>query len=277
VQENIVANAVRNAGHDAVLGYGKGRGDKGEFFSEVFDVREAAYPTPQGDFELMPQFESLLGQAKPSFTYPQEEALRLAQQRAALPVEQGGLGLLSNNTAAERASAMGFDLSNPQYHATDIDFTSIRPSSRGKMGAGIYSSPDVQYAEKYAPPNDKRVLPLVSKGYYADADKRSAIFDQVREDAYANNPSITSRELHDLASQEMQNRQYSGFDVDKERLTFNPEDLRSRFAAFDPFRKTAATAAAMGVAAPDLLAQQQPVITQQQIDDEMAKYGLIGR
>jgi hypothetical protein len=209
--------------------------------------------------------------------YPQQSAFDLAQQRAALPVEQGGLGLLSNNTAAERAAAMGFDLSNPQYHATDIDFTSIRPSSRGKMGAGIYSSPDVQYAEKYAPPNDKRVLPLVSKGYYADADKRSAIFDQVREDAYANNPSITSRELHDLASQEMQNRQYSGFDVDKERLTFNPEDLRSRFAAFDPFRKTAATAAAMGVAAPDLLAQQQPVITQQQIDDEMAKYGLLGR
>ncbi len=57
IQENIVANAVRNAGHDAVLGYGKGRGDKGEFFSEVFDVREYAYPTKYGDYELMPSFE----------------------------------------------------------------------------------------------------------------------------------------------------------------------------------------------------------------------------
>ena len=57
IQENIVANSVRNAGHDAVLGYGKGRGDKGEFFSEVFDVREAAYPTKYGDYELMPSFE----------------------------------------------------------------------------------------------------------------------------------------------------------------------------------------------------------------------------
>jgi len=57
IQENIVANAVRNAGHDAVLGYGKGRGDKGEFFSEVFDVREYAYPTKFGDYELMPSFE----------------------------------------------------------------------------------------------------------------------------------------------------------------------------------------------------------------------------
>jgi hypothetical protein len=60
VQENIVANAVRNSGHDAVLGYGKGRGDKGEFFSEVFDVREQNYPNPQGDYQLMPEFEGLL-------------------------------------------------------------------------------------------------------------------------------------------------------------------------------------------------------------------------
>jgi hypothetical protein len=57
VQENIVANSVRNAGYDAVLGYGKGKGDKGEFFSEVFDVREASYPTPSGAYELLPTFE----------------------------------------------------------------------------------------------------------------------------------------------------------------------------------------------------------------------------
>jgi hypothetical protein len=39
-------------------------------------------------------------------------------------------------------------------------------------------------------------------------------------------------------------------------ISFDPENVRSRFAAFDPFRKTAATAAAMGVAAPDLLAKE---------------------
>jgi hypothetical protein len=58
LQEAAVAHKVRNAGHDAVLGYSKGKGDKGHFFSEVFDVRESRYPTPQGDYELMPQFES---------------------------------------------------------------------------------------------------------------------------------------------------------------------------------------------------------------------------
>lgn len=44
-------------------------------------------------------------------------------------------------------------------------------------------------------------------------------------------------------------------------VVFNPDQIRSRFAAFDPFRKDVATATAMGVALPDLLAaeyNQQP-------------------
>ena len=35
-----------------------------------------------------------------------------------------------------------------------------------------------------------------------------------------------------------------------------PDNIRSRFAAYDPFRRNAAIAAAMGVAAPDLLSAQ---------------------
>lgn len=60
LQEAAVAQKVRDAGHDAVLGYSKGKGDKGEFFTEVFDVRESHYPTPYGDYELMPQFENMI-------------------------------------------------------------------------------------------------------------------------------------------------------------------------------------------------------------------------
>lgn len=81
IQENIIANAVRNAGHDAVLGYGKGRGGKGEFFSEVFDVREQNYPTPQGDYQLMPQFEGLMAKET---TPPQQAPLSIAEQRSSL-------------------------------------------------------------------------------------------------------------------------------------------------------------------------------------------------
>lgn len=39
-------------------------------------------------------------------------------------------------------------------------------------------------------------------------------------------------------------------------VVFSPDQIRSRFAAFDPFRKDVATATAMGVALPDLLAAE---------------------
>jgi len=64
------------------------------------------------------------------------------------------------------------------------------------------------------------------------------------------------QELKDKLLQELKRQGYAGSDMDKERVVFDPENLRSRFAAFDPFRKTAATATAMGVAAPDLLAAE---------------------
>lgn len=60
VQENIIANVVRNAGYDSVLGYSKGRKDKGEFFSEVFDVREKTYPSAEGASVLNEKFSNLL-------------------------------------------------------------------------------------------------------------------------------------------------------------------------------------------------------------------------
>lgn len=50
LQEAAVGSAARNAGHDAVLGYSKGK--NGHFISEIFDVRESNYPSKYGDFQL---------------------------------------------------------------------------------------------------------------------------------------------------------------------------------------------------------------------------------
>lgn len=55
MQEHIVANAVRNAGYDSVLGYSKKKtGDP--FLSEVFDVREKTYPSKVTESQVMNQF-----------------------------------------------------------------------------------------------------------------------------------------------------------------------------------------------------------------------------
>ena len=59
LQEAAVAQKARDAGYDAVIGYSKKR--TGEpFLSEVFDVREAIYPSREGDYRLMDKFEGLL-------------------------------------------------------------------------------------------------------------------------------------------------------------------------------------------------------------------------
>ena len=57
LQEAAVAQKVRDAGHDAVIGHSKGK--KGPFISEIFDVRESHYPDQHGNFELNPKFEEM--------------------------------------------------------------------------------------------------------------------------------------------------------------------------------------------------------------------------
>lgn len=69
LQENIVAHAVRAAGYDSVVGYSKGK--NGASLSEVFDLREVMNPTPEGDYELHPDFQELLhqGEKEPRGSY----------------------------------------------------------------------------------------------------------------------------------------------------------------------------------------------------------------
>lgn len=58
LQEAAVAQKVRDAGYDSVIGHSKKKGDP--TISEIFDVRESHYPDAYGDFQLMPKFEGLL-------------------------------------------------------------------------------------------------------------------------------------------------------------------------------------------------------------------------
>jgi hypothetical protein len=90
-----------------------------------------------------------------------ELAHEVAQRNAALPVEQGGLGLPPNNTAMDRAKAMGFD--TLAYHGTGNDFDAFDPgmSEGARFNTGIFmtASPDV--ASTYALGEQRQVLPLM--------------------------------------------------------------------------------------------------------------------
>jgi hypothetical protein len=192
--------------------------------------------------------------------YPQQAALDLAQQRAALPVEQGGLGLSANNTPEMRAQAMGFDVETNYIHSTSNPFTKINED--GKF-SGIFTLPN--YSANYGTLN----MPLVARGEIATSGDlrrlvkrptkkmQMAIDERIPENVDVADATV---EMQKLRNELARKYGFSGVKVSDEfgqdtTALVNPANIRSRFAAFDPFRKDVATATAMGVALPDLLAQ----------------------
>jgi hypothetical protein len=328
---------------------------------------------------------------------PQMEALRLAQKRAALPIERGGLGLPANNTPEQRAAAMGFD--RDTYHGSLRDIKKLDPrlgSTESHAGRGVYStdSPEdasLNYASIYGPdvsgrvergleerdkdfrkiygrmrdealtPRQQEIIlrnaagadnlgvvyPLrvrSDKSIHLDAPEANPVlvgpFEQYDEvaDAYVDTPHTAKfREALDefgelggeanpiyevvqdgdgpVPARDVFNAvkktgnetglydPYTGdivsggvaagdfvkhFGIDEIRhtpefrnqqlnignehtISLNPDNVRSRFAAFDPFRKDVATAAAMGVLAPDLLAKEKDEDKKKDKDKEAKK------
>jgi hypothetical protein len=275
---------------------------------------------------------------------PQEAALRLAQQRAALPVEKGGLGLPKDNTALDRAKAMGFD--TPAFHGSkDPSITAFDPLLAGKSTSNAFdnniwatSSPEV--ARGYSlDANQFRFLPQtkeISAKVQSLTEKYNAAYkagkfdemDKIREKI--NLEQTEKQDLYksflkgDIASEgstiypllmrgselmpyeagganwmkanrqaidEAAARGYGGVNIKNVNdntmatnkiisdtfATENPDLIRSRFAAFDPFRKSAAIAATMGVAAPNLLAAEQEPVPEQNESMIQSLLKMLGR
>jgi hypothetical protein len=316
---------------------------------------------------------------------PQAEALKLAQERAALPVSKGGLGLPKNNTPEQRAKAMGFD--RDTYHGSFRDIKRLDPSvgsTESHAGKGIYSTDSPEdasrnYASIYGPDPSGRVArgmdelekdwrkthgrmrdenltprqqdillrntigtdnlgvvyPLKVRSdksihldkpekneamlgpfqHYDEATdtwtdtKQTPKFNEALDDFrgkggdanpiyefvqdYGGNDEFPARQLFKVIKKEGDESglydPFTGdivsggvaagdfmkhFGVDEIRhtpqfnslelnigkehtISMNPDNVRSRFAAFDPFRKSSAIAASMGVAAPDLMAKEK--------------------
>jgi hypothetical protein len=199
---------------------------------------------------------------------PQEAALRLAQQRAALPVEKGGLGLPKNNTPMDRAEAMGFRTKDRMYHGTQEEtITKFQPTRHDEsaiLGTSLARSPRIAnfYAggrsTKPAVEDAGNVIPVFVQG------KKPQDFGKFVDYGLENNLFGRGRSnLDDTknAYDYLEKKNLAGFDYKDlygdEVQVVNPDRIRSVFAAFDPFRKTTATAVLYGVAAPDLLAAEQ--------------------
>lgn len=134
----------------------------------------------------------------------------------------------------QRAEAMGFDPTDVQYHGTEADITSFIPSTSGKMGPGVYTTPSQStantfsgYPSPYA--EGGNVMPLLTRGDYID-----------NADAFAMRPDISGKEGQRILNEALQESGYAGRQaggrglLTGERVTFDPRNVRSLFAAFDP-------------------------------------------
>ena len=164
--------------------------------------------------------DAMMAQADPQYMFnntplPMDEASRMA-----------------------RAGEMGFDTGLPLYHGTGADFPAFdaarfQQSDFGTGGAGVYSSESPQLAGAYAdlvtrPSNDgSNVLPILTRrvdAYDNGGYRNINTPEQSRE---------YSRRMQELGIDNVYYRDNLTGEI-VENTTFDPTNIRSRFARFDP-------------------------------------------
>jgi hypothetical protein len=202
-----------------------------------------------------------------------EKAFDLAQQRAALPVTEGGLGLSANNTAMDRAKAMGFDKNVLHGTSSDISNVIVLPKGR-RYVQPFYTTADnskdaAEFASQFA--NTKaeiglpRVMPLMIRGNILDTrnnpealKKLQQVADQSYTELKIGEKGLPTWGQANNYATEAKNSGIDSILLD-ERVNLNsianltPSNIRSRFAAFDPFRRSEADIlAGFGVGVPSI-------------------------
>lgn len=200
------------------------------------------------------------GNIKPVGKTPYELAQEVAQKNA---VEM--LGLPANNTAADRAKALGFD--KAAYHATNKEFKAFDPaksSSAAAYGPGAYVTYDPTKVSGWAKSaNGSNVMPLlvrnnnVLKAQELNIEDANKLSKFLGREIKAGDP-VPYFSLERRAGSVAEGAKQAGFSGVNHfgpgghglnTVFSDPTVLRSRFAAFDPAR----------VNEPDLLAAGVPL------------------
>lgn len=232
-------------------------------------ILDDEFPSGRMDFRIPSGKSGVPIKLEPKPSYPQQEALDTAQRNAALPIEEGGLGLPKDNTPEMRAAAMGFNLNEKLYHGTEGDFVAFQKSPR----MNTYATEDPKIADIYAMSERRannagpNIIPLVARG------NKLKVSDYEQADAGNFNGGFFSNNVADALGIPWQRNivkrlpEY-GYDrlevtdmadlggIQTQHMFPEPEVLRSRFAAFDPKRRNEADILA-GVLPLGLLADEE--------------------
>lgn len=224
------------------------------------EQRAASYPLDMFDVpvnEQIVRYDEGNALSLPKTQY--ELAHELAQRNAALPVEQGGLGLLANNTAMERAKALGYPMDLYGRPHTNIGFTNRAATNAPMKKAGIIKSEleqlgipvrgeQAQSGSTYLdipgnpyPVNDNPIgqsIPIEQLRFSTHSKRYDGIPINEPDDAFISDVFPKHGDTLDTARQKINEMIARG-------------GIRSRFAAFDPLKRNSS----------DLLASLLPITT----------------
>ena len=129
------------------------------------------------------------------------------------------------------------------YHWTEADdIQSFKPSSRGKLGAGIYTAPVPNQGERYVnlKSGKANVLPLYARQPIAKAADKDAASEQAIANLGGRGAGFSSQEWKAETNRVLQEQGFTGVEVggaQPEINIFDSKDLRSVHADFDPSKK----------------------------------------
>jgi len=140
---------------------------------------------------------------------------------------------MSTEARMARAKAMGFDTERRLYHGTTADVQGgFRPSEKGLIGPGVYLTDSPSYAARYVGEKDgANIIPTYMRGRMA----RREDIDAAREAVEARgSQSMTGTQFNEAIDAELRARGFEGKDLDTQIVVWDPSNIRSIHAAFDP-------------------------------------------
>jgi hypothetical protein len=150
--------------------------------------------------------------------------------------QRGSTGMdLPMDEASRMARAAEQERTANQFHGAMGDYRDLRPSVRGKIGPGVYTAEEPNYANSFAGKVYGEDEYLEGGNVYPLMVKDNPAPDMFRTEAGALRRSVSDPfEGADLFSRYLDDLGFSGVKVGGEQTTVNPSNIRSRFARFDP-------------------------------------------
>ena len=185
---------------------------------------------------------------------------------------------LPMNEASRMARAAEQERTASHFHGAMGDYRDLRPSVRGKIGPGVYTAEEPNYANSFAGKVYGEDEYLEGGNVYPLLIKDNPAPDMFRTEAGALRRSVSDPfEGADLFSRYLDDLGFSGVKVGGEQTTVNPSNIRSRFARFDPrlshlSNLNAANASPLGgLLAPTGMSEEQ----QRRIERYLSERGLL--